>query len=457
MRKSFCTILFIILCFISKGQDIADRFLENPSLALKEAQVSYESGDYDKTIKLIKIYQSLSGKADGDDLISKAQLCLQYTENALLFEEDDDYSSAHQCYKKIIDINPRDPNAKRALDAEYAKKAFMDITQIKFANTDKNGNILTDFGGALYNDEVRYIMPKIYYNGLSIDSKTVELYFKIINPDRSLNAGTSSPPGYSRCETITISPGNTKTLTTLGWGNANGGSYTVGTHKFEIWYNGKQVYATTFEILEKTYSTGIHNGHEFIDLGLSVKWAVCNIGAKKPEDYGSLFAWGETTTKEEYTFEEYKFRKNNDYYNPRFTKYVTQSKSGTIDKKTTLSPQDDAARVNWGGRWRMPTQKEIEELVHKCKWKWVTQGGINGCRVTGPNGKSVFFPAAGYSGDNPPGVNWGIGDHGEYWSSSLNELTDENEWVYYLYFSNKEFTWHNGYRYHGASVRAVCE
>lgn len=457
MRKIFCTILFIFFCFISKGQDIADRYLEDPSLALKEAQVSYESGDYDKTIKLIKLYQSLSGKSDGDDLISKAQLCLQYTENALLFEEEDDYSSAHQCYKKIIDINPCDLNAKRALDAEYAKKAFMDITQVKFANTDKSGNILTDFGGVLYNDEVRYIKPKIYYNGLSADSKTVELYFKIINPDRSLKEGSSSPPGYTRRETTTISPGNAKTLTTLGWGNASGNAYSVGTHKFEIWYNGKLIYTTTFEIEEKSISWGIHNGHQYVDLGLSVKWATCNIGGKKPEDYGDFFAWGEISSKKEFVFDSYRFRLSGDVYNPRYSKYVTDSDNGAKDNLTKLSMSDDAANNNWGGRWRMPNLEEIEELLQRCTWTWITQGGMNGCRVTGPNGKSIFLPAAGCSHDNPPGYVWSAGFSGTYWSSSLNSFADDDEWIYVLDFKKGESSYSNHQRSWGASIRAVLE
>ena len=131
---------------------------------------------------------------------------------------------------------------------------------------------------------------------------------------------------------------------------------------------------------------------EAVDLGLSVKWANVNVGAISPEDYGDYFAWGETELKTDYSWSTYKFELGTDENGP-FSKYVTNSSYGTVDNKTVLDPEDDAAHVNWGGSWRMPTDAEWTELRTKCTWTWTSE--VNGMLVTGPNGKSIFLPAAG--------------------------------------------------------------
>ena len=100
-----------------------------------------------------------------------------------------------------------------------------------------------------------------------------------------------------------------------------------------------------------------------VDLGLSVKWANINVGAESPEDYGNYYAWGETSTKETYNWSTY--FDTNDGGNT-FTKYNNEG------GKTVLDPEDDAAHVNWGGSWRMPTQAEWWELINCCTWTWTT-------------------------------------------------------------------------------------
>lgn len=118
--------------------------------------------------------------------------------------------------------------------------------------------------------------------------------------------------------------------------------------------------------------TGTINGHEWIDLGLSVKWATCNVGASKPEDYGDYYAWGETTTKSDYDWDTYKWCKGT--YDT-MTKYCTDSYYGTVDNRTTLTSSDDVATVKWGSKWRMPTKEEMKELDEDCTWTWTTQNG----------------------------------------------------------------------------------
>ena len=188
--------------------------------------------------------------------------------------------------------------------------------------------------------------------------------------------------------------------------------------------------------------TGSENGYNYVDLGLSVKWATCNVGATTPEGYGDYFAWGETEPKYYYDWSTYKYC--NGSWNT-MTKYCVDSYHGTVDNKTTLELTDDAARVNWGGNWRMPTIAEYDELksTSNCTWTWTTQNGVNGYKVTSKkNGNSIFLPVAG---------RWSF-----YWSSSLD--TDYNsDCAFGLQLNSDDVYWYGGSRYHGQSVRAVCE
>ena len=179
-------------------------------------------------------------------------------------------------------------------------------------------------------------------------------------------------------------------------------------------------------------SSGTINGHRYVDLGLSVKWATCNVGASSPSDYGDYFAWGETSPKYSYT------RENS----------VTYKKNiGDIAGNARY----DAARANWGSSWRLPTGSECQELVDRCTWTWTTQGGHEGYKVTGRNGNSIFLPAAGWrngsSLDN-------AGEYGRYWSSLPGE---DNTDAYNLLFDSgcQNVFWY--YRSLGRSVRPVSE
>ncbi|MBR5532185.1 MAG: T9SS C-terminal target domain-containing protein, partial [Bacteroidales bacterium] len=122
--------------------------------------------------------------------------------------------------------------------------------------------------------------------------------------------------------------------------------------------------------------------NEYVDLGLpsGIKWATCNVGANSPEDYGDYFAWGETEPKDYYDWSTYKYC-NGSY--DIMTKYFTDSDYGTVDNKTTLELTDDAAHVNWGGNWRMPTKAEQDELrnTDNCTWEWTTLNGVEGYKV----------------------------------------------------------------------------
>lgn len=191
------------------------------------------------------------------------------------------------------------------------------------------------------------------------------------------------------------------------------------------------------------------NDHEYVDLGLSVKWATCNVGANKPEEYGDYFAWGETEPKEYYDWSTYKWCSGS--YDTQ-TKYCTNSYYGTVDNKTTLELSDDAARANWGGSWRMPTTEEQDELRYNCTWTRTTQSGVNGYKVTSDkNGKSIFLPAAGYRHVSSL---YDAGSYGYYWSSSL--YTDNPSCAYYSGFPSDFVDWGSSSRFIGFTVRPVC-
>ena len=208
------------------------------------------------------------------------------------------------------------------------------------------------------------------------------------------------------------------------------------------------------------------NAYEAVDLGLSVKWAAYNVGASAPEEYGDYFAWGETepyySSQDPLTWKDgkssgydwpyYKFELGTGSNGP-FSKYVTNSNYGTVDNKTVLDPEDDAAHVNWDGSWRMPTMEECKELINKCTWTWTTQNGVNGKLVTGPNGKSIFLPAAGCRLGKKL---YSAGSLGYYWSSSL--YTDYPYYACYVHFDSYDVNWiDDGSRYGGYSVRPVSE
>lgn len=222
----------------------------------------------------------------------------------------------------------------------------------------------------------------------------------------------------------------------------------IGDHRIEVSKDGYEPYALTFALAHNQHQQlnctlkkedkmmGTHNGHEWVDLGLSVMWATCNVGASSPSDYGSYYAWGETTTKTSYSIDNC----------ATYKKRIGSDISGNI--------RYDIATALWGKGWRIPTEAELEELRDKCTWVRTNQGGHNGYKVTGPNGKSIFFPASGrYIGASL----YESGDDGHYWSSSSNEnytygaeqlsfrCSDGSQWIYY------------GDRDMGFSVRPVMD
>ena len=150
-----------------------------------------------------------------------------------------------------------------------------------------------------------------------------------------------------------------------------------------------------------------------VDMGLSVKWASCNIGASSLDEFGDFYAWGELNTKQSYEWDTYKWNSRGGLF-----KYTYGLNNVDQEVVVQLEKDDDIAYVISGGKWRMPTNEEFIELENKCKWRWSqVNGAVYGYRVTGPSGNTIFFPATGYMvGD----LHDQIGIGGYYWSLTLN-------------------------------------
>ena len=205
--------------------------------------------------------------------------------------------------------------------------------------------------------------------------------------------------------------------------------------------DGSDVTAICSVVVNNTH--GYTNGHEWVDLGLpsGTLWATCNVGAEKPEEYGDLFAWGETSPKSTYTWSNYIHCKG---YENTLTKYCLFSDNGYngfTDGKKVLDPTDDAATANWGDGWQMPSDNQIGELEYGyyTTSTWTTMNGVSGwIIVSKSNGKSLFMP------------------YSSYWSRSLNWQTERCNYAFVLYVEPSAFfgNW-NGYRYYGRRVRPV--
>lgn len=200
-------------------------------------------------------------------------------------------------------------------------------------------------------------------------------------------------------------------------------------------------------------------GHEYVDLGLSVKWATCNLGASQPEECGDYYAWGETETKTSYSFGNYKWCKGS--YNS-LTKYCNNAEygyNGYVDDLTVLSQDDDVAHVKLGGYWRMPTKDDFYELWYNCTWTKTEQNGITGflveSKIPGYTDRSIFLPVTGFLYGN---YSKSYEDNMYYWSSSLFTSSTPDYAALPLLEESVEkgmFTYQTRSRCYGFAIRPV--
>ena len=201
--------------------------------------------------------------------------------------------------------------------------------------------------------------------------------------------------------------------------------------------------------------SGSIGGRDYVDLGLpsGTLWATCNVGASSPEDYGNYIAWGEMSTKSTYDWSTYKWCKGSVRTLTKYCTWSSYGNNGFTDNKKELDPDDDAAYVNWGRDWRMPSLEQFEELINSSytTTEWTTQNGVKGRLITSnSNGNSVFLPAAGYRDGSSLS---GAGSEGDYWSRTLLESGPRSARGLYFYSS---FISMDGIpRCNGRSVRPV--
>lgn len=175
-------------------------------------------------------------------------------------------------------------------------------------------------------------------------------------------------------------------------------------------------------------------GKAYVDLGLTsgTLWATCNIGASTPEEYGYYLAWGETQTKSLHYQTNYTFKDTG---------------------HSCLSIDNDAAQVIWGGRWRMPTESEMKELLDECDWEITTLGAAKGFMVKSRiNQASIFLPAAGISTMLEV---QGINDHGVYWTSNIDSVNTDKAKCLELISTRYKLA--SQERFQGATIRAVID
>lgn len=204
---------------------------------------------------------------------------------------------------------------------------------------------------------------------------------------------------------------------------ANGKTYKID-DRFSI-SSDIELYAQWVRLSCESWSDA--NGYEYVDLGLSVKWATCNIGASSPEELGEYYAWGEVQPKESYSWENYKWCNGNrfeitKYYGLKHNDWQNEYPLSVRDGKLVLDFEDDAARVQWGGTWSIPTNSEINELTdpNNCVWIKSHRNGVAGYEVVSQiNGNSIFLPFAGYKSDNIIEEVYS----GFYWTNSIDEYS----------------------------------
>lgn len=194
--------------------------------------------------------------------------------------------------------------------------------------------------------------------------------------------------------------------------------------QFYIYYNdGNVIKVDSISMVAPEEKTDPYNGHEYVDLGFpsGLKWATCNVGAAQPEEYGDFFAWGETQPKDQYTWTTYQYANGSA---TSLTKYGVAGATGVVDNKYKLDPEDDAATVNWGNPWRMPTDDEISELINNCTWTRISRNGIEGFSAKSKsNDNTIFLPAGGHITSSLQHENF----MGNYWSSTLYMNTNDHK------------------------------
>lgn len=202
------------------------------------------------------------------------------------------------------------------------------------------------------------------------------------------------------------------------------------------------------KIYESLPSSHNNDVNEYVDLGLpsGLLWATKNIGASNPENSGNYYAWGETSDKSSFSFENYKWSNDSGY-----TKYNNSSELGYVDNLYSLEATDDAANCVVGSSWSIPTKADFDELIACCTTMRTTLNGVNGLKILGPNGNSIFLPSAGFKAND---LFYHLNEWG-YYSTRELYYSDTNNCVLFKFDDSNIYTYWTNIRWYGYSIRPV--
>lgn len=312
-----------------------------------------------------------------------------------------------------FDKGSHDPQLSLSRNSKESKLRYFSISIDPITRRNNKGNpIIT---GKIHGyKNLKSWLPYYVYSHEGNDSFT---------PESSNVQSTRKGVSIDSEGNFTYEYGGDKYLNTIGYNETYG--FMIG---FE--HDGK-VYHGNIEYFTNNLCPDSNHPH-MIDLGLpsGTKWSCCNVGAKKPGEYGGYYSWGNTEESDEYNWEHTKWRYGSSDYEVENAKY-----DPIIDDKTVLDPEDDAATANWGNAWRMPTSEECEELKENTTMMYFNADGVFGFKISGPNGNSIFVPSAGRKSGT---YTWSEGQYGSgyYWSSSLSSKKARNaQYLKYLYLT----------------------
>lgn len=265
MMKKISLLLFLLAFAVAtQAQTDCTKMLES-------AQKYYEEGKYEKAVRMIKEVIQPNCKGYGEDLLKKCNRKLQAakqprTQNLQDSSDAEEVAAYKRCtteaacndyllsypsgkyHAAVTAKKKRLTETRLTLETEAAKTAYMRIRKIEFANYDKDNKVIDQYGSTLYEPDIRYLKPRIIYDGMLDETRSVVLYWKIVSPDGTIKSSKSSPSGYTGSKTCHVKPGENNTCQLHAWGTSVGGSYVVGDYRLELWYDGNLIYQASFTV-----------------------------------------------------------------------------------------------------------------------------------------------------------------------------------------------------------------
>ena len=425
------------------------------SYVILNDEVSYGQIESFKTLAVNSMIQTL----DAGDVYPK-----EATLNAMLDLTDCNYSSIEYGFE----LTPDGGQAKTRIANNLADKAFSYRDETLSRNTGYSYVAYVKLDGILYKAEPKTFSTTSIQASVTAEASIIQCNSATISGSLIVQSeGSFSKSAvlyYSKTEKTSDglkSNGKRKTLTLGADGSYSAVISSLSSSTLYNFVVVAKVDDVEFVSTIGNFTTPALPEPSLVDLGLSVKWASCNLGASKPTEYGGYYQWAGTKDVSDTSI--YLDWSNCPYhtgssYSSGWTKYNMIPSWGTVDNKTVLEPMDDVASVALGGKWRIPTDEEWTELrnTNNCSWTWTAIDGVNGYKVQskkpGYTDNWIFLPAAGWRDLD---YLYDVGSRGDYWSSSLYTVSPDGACS--MIFNSGYFGGYYSLRYYGQSVRPVSE